>query len=161
MKHQISKEITVLSARISFPDSSLSTKSRAAILLVLIAMIIGLSGPAGYGRQPASRPEELRVDALIASVGEELEDGIDPRRAVFLFRPIDLNLADVGTLSSLRGIGPKLAERIVSWRDLHGGFNDVAELLEVKGIGEMKLAAIVSEVTVGEYSIPVAAAPDE
>ena len=130
------------------------------MLLIMIAMLISLSGPAGYERDPVSRSEESRLATMIASVGEELEHGLDPRRAVFLLRPIDLNLADVEILSSLRGIGPKLAERIVVWRDLNGGFQEVVELLEVKGIGERKLTTIASEVIVGEHIDPVAGAPD-
>ena len=133
-----------------------SREYRSALLLVFVAIFICLVGPAGYDRQPADRsmPAEPLFDLLIASVGEDLEYGIDPRRALFLFRPIDLNLADVEVLSSLKGIGPKLAGRIVAWRDQHGGFREVAELLEVKGIGERKLAAIISEVTVAERGVP-------
>jgi competence ComEA-like helix-hairpin-helix protein len=141
---------------------SWSREYRLALLLVLVAIFISLIGPAGYDRQPAGRsmPAEPLFDVLIASVGEELEHTIDPRRAVFLFLPIDLNLADVEVLSSLKGIGPKLAGRIIAWRDQHGGFKEVAELLEVKGIGERKLAAIVSEVTVGERGNMFTVVPD-
>ena len=152
--------IPVLSAQRLLPKTTSTRKYRPAILLVLIAMVISLNGPAGYDRELDSRSEEPRLDALIMTVGEELDHGIDPRRAVFLFQPIDLNLADVETLCSLRGIGPKLAGRIVAWRDLHGGFKKVAELLEVKGIGKRKMTAIASEVIVVEHIIPVSGTPD-
>ena len=156
MSRLINKNMLLSSARRALLYISRSREYRSTLLLVLVAIFISLIGPAGYDRQPVGRslPTEPHFDLLIASVGEELEHTIDPRRAVFLFQPIDLNLADVELLSSLKGIGPKLAGRIVAWRDQHGGFREVAELLEVKGIGERKLAAIISQVTVGEQGVP-------
>jgi competence ComEA-like helix-hairpin-helix protein len=118
------------------------------LLLLLIAILINLIGPVGYDHQPVDRLSGPRLDSLISAVGMDHEDGIDPRRAVFLFEPIDLNLAGIEVLSSLKGIGPKLAARIVSHRQLNGGFRDVSELLEVKGIGKRKLQAIMEEVSV-------------
>ncbi len=48
---------------------------------------------------------------------------------------ISLNSATVGELTLLPGVGPKLAERIVSTRSRKGGFSSLDELLKVKGIG--------------------------
>ncbi|NLF03922.1 MAG: helix-hairpin-helix domain-containing protein [Actinomycetales bacterium] len=48
---------------------------------------------------------------------------------------VDLNAADATLLETLPGIGPVLAERIVTWRTEHGRFSAVEELLEVSGIG--------------------------
>ena len=137
-----------MSAQSSHPHISLSQNHRLTLLLIFMALLISLVGPVGYDSESVGRQGKPRLDSLISSVGEDLEHGIDPRRAVFLFRPIDINLADVEVLSSLKGIGPKLATRIVSWRDQNGGFKDVSELLEVKGIGERKLTEIMNEVTV-------------
>ena len=52
---------------------------------------------------------------------------------------VDLNTADQATLETLPGIGPALAGRIIAWRDEHGGFTAVEDLLEVSGIGETRL----------------------
>ena len=60
--------------------------------------------------------------------------------------PIQLSTADAGDLETLDGIGPTLAARIIEWRDQHGGFGSVEDLLEVPGIGEARLAAIESRV---------------
>ena len=64
--------------------------------------------------------------------------------------PIDLNLADAEVLAALRGIGPELAARAIAFRDRRGGFNQVADITEVKGIGPKKLAGFVKDVTVGK-----------
>jgi competence protein ComEA len=61
---------------------------------------------------------------------------------------VDLNTADATALESLPGIGPALAERILAWRDEHGGFRSVEDLLEVSGIGEGRFAELQDRVRV-------------
>jgi len=61
---------------------------------------------------------------------------------------VDLNTADATALETLPGIGPALAERILAWRDEHGGFRSVEDLLEVSGIGEGRFAELRDRVTV-------------
>jgi competence protein ComEA len=54
---------------------------------------------------------------------------------------INLNTADVSMLQrELSGIGETKAKAIVAYREAHGAFASVDELLEVKGIGESILA---------------------
>ncbi|AIZ33592.1 ComEA family DNA-binding protein [Pseudomonas sp. K1(2024)] len=49
---------------------------------------------------------------------------------------LNLNTADSATLQKeLSGIGKAKAEAIVAYREAHGAFQTVDELLEVKGIG--------------------------
>lgn len=62
---------------------------------------------------------------------------------------VDLNQADAAAFDTLPGIGPVLAERIVSWRDEHGRFTAVEELTEVTGIGPALLAGVRDLVRVG------------
>lgn len=52
---------------------------------------------------------------------------------------VDINKADIETLALLKGVGEKRAKAIVAYRELHGGFNAVDDLLNVKGIGEQML----------------------
>lgn len=53
---------------------------------------------------------------------------------------VNLNIADAATLQSeLVGIGATKAQAIVAYREEHGNFASVDELLEVKGIGEATL----------------------
>ncbi|MGG5872972.1 ComEA family DNA-binding protein [Pseudomonas peli] len=53
---------------------------------------------------------------------------------------VNLNTADAATLQrELLGVGEVKAQAIVAYRDEHGDFASVDELLEVKGIGEATL----------------------
>lgn len=62
--------------------------------------------------------------------------------------PLDLNTATAEQLDALPGIGPATAEAIISYRQQHGRFRSVEELVEVRGIGEAKLAALRSKLRV-------------
>ncbi len=61
---------------------------------------------------------------------------------------VRINLAGADELESLPGVGPVLAERIVAYREEHGPFTVVEDLLDVPGIGEAKLAALREAVLV-------------
>ncbi len=63
--------------------------------------------------------------------------------------PIDINNADAEELSTLPGIGDKLALQIINYRNLHGKFKRTDELMEIKGIGKNKYEAIKDMITVG------------
>jgi competence protein ComEA len=54
-------------------------------------------------------------------------------------KPVSLNAATVEQLDSLPGIGPSLAQQIITYRDSQGPFTSVDQLTEVPGIGPAKL----------------------
>ena len=62
--------------------------------------------------------------------------------------PIDLNAATLEQLEGLDGIGPATAKAILDERAKRGRFRSVDELLDVRGIGPAKLAAIRDQVRV-------------
>lgn len=55
---------------------------------------------------------------------------------------VRINRATAGELEKLPGVGPVLAARIAVYRDEHGPFSSVEDLLDVPGIGEGKLATL-------------------
>ena len=57
-------------------------------------------------------------------------------------RSIDINSAKLEDLILLPGIGEKTAERILKEREKRNGFKTLKDLLEVKGIGEIKFNKI-------------------
>jgi competence protein ComEA len=62
--------------------------------------------------------------------------------------PLDLNTATAEQLDALPGVGPSTAAAILSYRQEHGRFRSVDELLEVRGIGDAKLAELRAKVRV-------------
>lgn len=62
--------------------------------------------------------------------------------------PVNLNTATAAQLEALTGVGPATAQAIISWRQQHGRFRAVQDLLEVRGIGPAKLESLRDQVTV-------------
>jgi competence protein ComEA len=60
---------------------------------------------------------------------------------------VNLNTAAQAELETLPDVGPVTALAIVAWREEHGGFTSVDELLEVDGIGEVTLEKLAPYVT--------------
>jgi competence protein ComEA len=63
---------------------------------------------------------------------------------------VNLNTASVEQLTTLPGVGPKLAARIIEYRQKSGSFRSPQELMNVKGVGEKNFARIEAWLTVGE-----------
>ena len=63
---------------------------------------------------------------------------------------IDVNTATAEELEALPNIGPVLAQRIVAYREEHGPFQRVDQLMAVERIGPATYEAIHHLVTVGE-----------
>ncbi len=82
-----------------------------------------LTGPDGQWREP------LFLSSLVP------EDPVPPEEAPAPEPPFAVNLAGADTLVHLPGVGPVLAERIVSSRRDAGPFRTPADLQRVKGIG--------------------------
>jgi competence protein ComEA len=92
-----------------------------------------------------------RADLIAVNLAAKVQDGqqivvpvkgaasqaSDPSGA-----PAHLSTATAEQLDEIDGIGPTLAERIVEYRDAHGGFRSIEDLAQVDGIGEKRLATL-------------------
>jgi len=65
---------------------------------------------------------------------------------------VNINTATVEQLTTLPGVGPKLAARIVEYRQKSGTFKNPQELINVRGIGEKSYSKLEPWLTVGEGS---------
>lgn len=61
---------------------------------------------------------------------------------------ININTATVDELCALPGIGAKLAQRIVDYRNNIGPFRTASDLCNVDGIGEKKLISLLDYITI-------------
>jgi len=57
-------------------------------------------------------------------------------------QPLNLNTATLEQLDTLDGVGPATAQKILEYREQHGGFTSIEELDQIPGIGEKRLAAL-------------------
>lgn len=62
---------------------------------------------------------------------------------------ININTATAEELAdNLTGVGPAIAQRIIEYRETHGGFSSVDELTEIRGIGPKVFEKIKDYITV-------------
>ena len=61
---------------------------------------------------------------------------------------VNLNSADKELLMKVSGIGEKLAQRIIDYREKSAGFNAIDELKEIKGMNDSKFTKIKEYLTV-------------
>jgi competence protein ComEA len=86
----------------------------ACVVVLFIAVVTLASWPAEaaqHGRSEAVKAAETPADA------------------------ININTADVKELMKLEGVGRKVAEKIIEYREHHGLFNKPEEIRRVEGIG--------------------------
>lgn len=111
------------------------------VLLTLCVFVLGffagrINGDLEISVSAVSEPAVLQVD--VTETQEQAPEG-----------PIDLNTAEESDLLTLPGIGPELADRILTYRVQVGRFVAVEQLMDVKGIGEKRLEQIRDLITVG------------
>ncbi|MFC1745622.1 helix-hairpin-helix domain-containing protein, partial [Candidatus Riflebacteria bacterium] len=73
---------------------------------------------------------------------------------------VDINTAAVNELSSIRGIGNKSAQRIIDYREKHGPFKSIRDLIKVRGFGAKSFAKIESKIWVSQISAKKQEKPD-
>lgn len=61
---------------------------------------------------------------------------------------VNLNTADVETLKTLSGIGDSKAQAILAYREEHGGFSSIEEIMQVPGIKESTFSMIKDKIAV-------------
>ena len=94
---------------------------------------------------PLCDGQHLRVPA----VGEESSVTDEGAPSPGVARRVDINRATVAELDTLPGIGEVTAAKIVAYRQQHGPFRTIEEIMDVSGIGQAKFEAIKALITVG------------
>ena len=69
---------------------------------------------------------------------------------------VDINRADAKMLAqNLKGIGDKKAKAIIKYRKQHGSFENINQLLKVKGIGKKILADNRDNILLGRKGVVI------
>ena len=81
---------------------------------------------------PVSDGMQVAIGTADEPLGEVVSQGSGGASSGGL---LNLNSATAAELEALPGVGPVIAQAIVTWREEHGRFNAVEELQEISGIG--------------------------
>ena len=130
-------------------------KKPVNILVILTCVFAAFLSGFHIGRRMNRSPVHIyQITPSAESQPEALEEAQDEDEAVTeetepgVVFPLNINTATIPELDELPGIGPVLAQRIVDYRDSHGGYKAVEELVKVNGIGDAKLMEIMDLITV-------------
>lgn len=97
-------------------ESVKSTTGWAGLRAIAVAMVLALTATATVAAEKSGR-----TTTVSAAVGADAK--------------INVNTAGVKELMSLKGVGQKVAERIVEYREANGPFKKVDDLKKVEGVG--------------------------
>lgn len=100
------------------------------LLITLLCMVLVLLGG------QALRGDYARETSSVSSVSTDLQDAVIERDGLAL---VNVNLADAEALMTADGVGEVLSERIIAYREEHGPFQSMEDLLNVSGIGPATL----------------------
>jgi len=94
----------------------------------------------------------VRINGTEAN-NTDMHDGRVVAKSEKKFSIIDVNTADTNLLKSLPGIGSKLAQRIINFREKLGGFSEVSQIAETYGLPDSTFQKISGYLTAGKGGI--------
>lgn len=104
------------------------------MLIMTIAVFVQLQKDDVFLRDP---PPEIEPVTMFSIEVPELENGL-----------VNINTANLHRLWNIKGISETKARAIIKYRDEHGDFASVDDLVNVSGIGEKTLERIRKYLTV-------------
>ena len=126
-------------------------KQRLSLLAILTVLFFSFTLGFFLGRNynhsdiQVSVPSRLRETPTPAA---QVPVSANPTAPGIVF-PININAAGETEFLALPGIGDVLAQRILTYREEHGSFSNVEELMNVEGIGEKRMEEMLDLITTG------------
>ena len=105
------------------------------VLLMLLAVFALAAIPAAAQQTTTEKPAKAGAATAKPAAGAAL---------------VNINTATQAQLESLPGLGPKVAQRILEYREKNGAFKKVEDLMNVQGIGEKSFLKLKPLLTVSE-----------
>ena len=125
------------------------------VLLILIALI--LAAPYAYQlfrKDSTINPKDFNAVLAVLDKAKKSQPGDYPANSPTFYKKaapgtvIELNTADSATMTTLHGIGPSFARRIISYRNRLGGFYKKEQLKEVFGLDSLTYSGLQAQVRV-------------
>ena len=126
-------------------------KQRLSVLFIVTIAFVGFTAGFFFGRNQQRDTLQISVSASALTQPTEttLPEVIPEETIQAVQFPISINTADKEDFMALPGIGEVLALRIITYREEHGNFTYLEELMNVEGIGEGRMEAIMEFITIG------------
>jgi comEA protein len=130
---------------------SFTPQETRALIFLIAALVVG-SGVTLYKRAHPKFAPDLILQKRENQSPPQNDHPADPEMSIM---KIDINRASQGQLQLLPGIGPVISKRIIEYRETHGDFQTIEEIIRVKGIGpetfqRIKDYLIVDTISLGQ-----------
>jgi competence ComEA-like helix-hairpin-helix protein len=129
---------------------------RIALILVVFLGVCFVSGFKGQGAfdsfsaKPMCQQMEFYPSHLVSVdcdviVTAPVEDRRSPDMAVFFFDLIPINQASYELLQTVKGVGPKLAQQIITYRSEVGRFVSLESIKKLTRVGEKRAQYLATQ----------------
>ena len=99
-----------------------------------------VANPGVYEMEAGNYPMPEESTSTLGSPGDDTDENASDT--------VNINTADAAALKTLTGIGEAKARAILSYREEHGAFSTVEEIMQVPGIKESTFLAIKDKIAV-------------
>jgi len=120
---------------------------KGAIVQDVLKMAGGLNSNADVKQINQAQRVTDQMQIYVPTIGEKINvvnNGPNGKEG----KQVNINTATVEDLKGVSGIGPKKAEKIISFREKNGNFKEIHDLTGVSGIGEKSLDSLKDKLTV-------------
>jgi len=124
------------------------TKFESIVLVLTVVGLLAMCGIYAVRGETPDQPWRVEVERTEQQREESVSDRQEPD-SLLEGEVINLNSATVSDLSRLPGVGEVKAQAIIAYRQEHGPFAAVDDLMEIKGIGPGIVEGLRPYVTVG------------
>ena len=134
----------------------LSSKAKFASLVAAFAAVVGVGIWLDKTKEDRFVIETIPIEdngtqedtAQPDSDDTNIKNDISETEKEVINNKVNINVASVEVIAQLDGIGEKMAQRIIDYREANGDFNAIEEITLVSGIGQKKFEEIKDSICV-------------